>query len=237
MRIVVAIPWRATPDRIRAHIDTTERYIDLLPDADIVNVDAPGEPFSLAAARNAGVQLAEERGADVVVIGDADTLPELRPLNAAVAGAFADGLVHLPFTEYRSLRDLGSVQYRAGIPLDACDHLVVEGACSGVYVTMPATWWAHGGQDERFRGWGGEDAAWWCAHTALLGVEPVRHHGRVYSLTHEPAVKEGVHYTTNFALVHRYHLAQNDSAAMRALVVEQRARHVCRDEERTDRCA
>jgi hypothetical protein len=220
LRVLVAIPWRPQPDRVYAHHLTRERYAELLPGVDIVDVDTEHDPFCLAGCRNKGVRLAEDMAADVVVLGDADTLPEREPLLAAIEGAARDGLVHLPYTQYWSLRGDGTAQYRRGVPLERCNHFEVPGACSGVYVASPATWWAHGGQDERFLGWGAEDAAFWSAHVALLGSEPVRHEGRVYSLTHESATKEGPQYTANFALCYRYHQAQSDPEAMRALIGE-----------------
>lgn len=219
-RVLVAVAWRPQPSRVVAHEATVARYRELLPDAEIVDVDTGHEPFCLAACRNKGVRLAERAGVDVVVLADADTLPEREPLLAAVEGASVSGLVHLPYDTYRSLRGRGSREYLSGRPLRDCDHLVVSGACSGVYVTTPATWWAHGGQDEIFRGWGAEDAAWYAAHTTLLGAEPVRHNGFVYALTHESAVKEGPQYRANFARCHRYRQAQGDPVAMWALVRE-----------------
>ena len=219
-RALVAIPWRPQPDRVYAHDLTTARYRYLLPDATLVDVDTTHEPFCLAACRNEGIRLAEAGGYDVVILADADTLPEHGPLTAAIEAAAADTRVHLPYTEYRSLRADGTRQYLAGRPLPACRALAVDGACSGVYVTTPATWWSHGGQDERFLGWGGEDAAWYTAHTTLLGAPPARHNGRVYALHHESAVKEGDQYTANFTLVHRYQQADGDPDAMRALLNE-----------------
>ncbi len=221
--VLVVIPWRPQPDRVYAHDLTHARYAELLPGAELVDVDTDHDPFCLAGCRNKGVRLAEEAGADVVVLGDADTLPEQAPLLAAIEGATRDGLVHLPYTEYRSLGGRGTKQYRVGVPLADCDHFTIEGACSGILVATPASWWAAGGQDERFLGWGAEDAAFWSAHVALLGADPVRHEGRVYSLTHESAPKEGPHYTANFALCYRYHRAQGDPEAMRALIAEREA--------------
>lgn len=221
IRILVAIPWRPQPDRVYAHDLVLQRYRELLPEARIRDVDTDHKPFCLAACRNRGVRLAELGNYDVVVLGDADTLPEREPLLGAIEGAQTSGLVHLPYTEYRSLGATGTGQRRAGTPLQDCDHLAVDGACSGVYVTTPTTWRAHGGQDERHLGWGAEDASWWCAHTTLLGAEPARHEGRVYALGHESQVKEGPQYTANFALCYRYHQAQCDPTAMRALIAEQ----------------
>lgn len=219
-RVLVGIPWRSQPHRVYAHALTMARYLELLPDARIVDVDTDHEPFCLAACRNQAVRMAEAGGYDVVVLADADTLPEREPLHAAIEAAAGDNRVHLPYTEYRSLRQDGTRQYLTGTPLERCNHLVVDGACSGVYVTTPETWWSHGGQDERFLGWGGEDAAWYTAHKALLGAEPVRHTGNVFALHHESQVKEGDQYTANFALVYRYLQAEQDPAAMKALITE-----------------
>jgi hypothetical protein len=227
-RVLVGIPWRSHPHRVYAHDLTVQRYREILPDAEIVDFDTHHDPFCLAGCRNKAVRYAEMRGFDVVVLADADTLPEREPLLSAITDAATSRFVHLPYSEYRSLREAGTRQYDAGRPLEDCDHLTVDGACSGVYVTTPATWWSHGGQDERFLGWGCEDAAWYAAHETLLGPPPVRWTGRVYALHHDSAPKTGDQYTANFALVHRYHQAHDDPDAMRALIAEQHAESTTR---------
>lgn len=221
-RVFVGVPWRPQPNRVYAHDLTVQRYRDLLPDADITDVDTEHEPFCLAACRNRAVRLAEAEGYDVVVLADADTLPERKPLLTAIEQARYSRFVHLPYTEYRSLRADGTRQHRAGRPLETCSHITIPFATSGVYVTTPATWWSCGGQDERLLGWGMEDVCWLVAHRTLLGAEPVRHEGRVYALHHQPAVKEGAQYDANVALYHRY-LAAGDTGdpnAVRALITE-----------------
>ena len=222
MRVFVAIPWRPQPDRVYAHDLTVQRYAELLPDARILSLDTIHDTFCLAACRNMGVRLAEEDGYDVVVLGDADTLPERAPLLAAIEGAQTSGLVHLPYTEYRSLGATGTGQHRAGTPLEDCDHVTIPFATSGVYVTTPATWWACGGQDERYRGWGPEDFSWLIAHRALLGQDPVRHDGRVYALGHDSPPKTGPAYDNAVKLYQRYLEAgdSGDAEAVRALVNE-----------------
>ncbi|MFF5261350.1 hypothetical protein ACFY4C_20600 [Actinomadura viridis] len=219
-RVLVGIPWRPQPHRVYAHDLTVDTYRALLPDAHIVDVDTDHEPFCLAACRNKAVRMAEAGGYDVAVLADADTLPEPAPLHQAVQYATTSRYVHLPYTQYRSLRRDGTNQLLAGAPLEDCNHLVVDGACSGIYVVNPATWWAHGGQDEHFQGWGFEDAAWLAAHKTLLGAAPARHEGRVYALHHESAVKTGDRYEANAARCYRYLQAEGNVDAMRALVTE-----------------
>lgn len=219
-RVLVGIPWRSQPHRVYAHNLTVQRYRELLPDAHITDVDTDHAPFCLAACRNHAVRMAEASGYDTAVLADADTLPERAPLLEAVEQARYSRFVHVPYDQYRSLREDGTRQFLAGTSLDRCDHLLVDGACSGVYVTTPSTWWAHGGQDEAFLGWGFEDAAWMAAHKTLLGGDPVRHAGRVYALHHRGAVKEGPQYSANAARCYRYLQAEGDIVAMRTLTEE-----------------
>lgn len=217
-RVLVGIPWRPQPSRRQAHDLTVARYRELLPGADLIEVDTRHKQFCLAACRNEIVRRAETGGYDVVVIGDADTIPEPGPLHEAIQ-ATGDGYVHLPYTEYRSLEERGTRQHAAGTPLERCAHTVYGPACSGVYVTTPAAWWACGGQDERLRGWGFEDVCWLVAHKALLGAPPVRHAGRVYALGHLPAAKTGKQYDANKARHDKYiAAAEHGPRAVRALV-------------------
>jgi len=214
--VTVVIPWRPQPSRVPAFETVVAWWRDALPEAEIVPVDTDDEVFNLARCRNVGVARADD--GEVVVVADADTLPQLEPLLAAVDAARTSGRVHLPYTEYRWLGPDGSAQFAAGTPLERCDHELVRGACSGVYVTTRATWLSHGGQDERFRGWGFEDAAWYLAHETLLGEPPVRHDGLVFALHHQAEVREGPQYDANAALMQAYRDAAADIATMRAFL-------------------
>ena len=218
MNVSIVIPWRDQASRRYAKHEVVKWYDANYPEAIIHLVDTIDMPFNLAACRNAGVMGAIT--ADVVVIGDADTIPEKRALDAAIGACEDSGAVHLPYTEYRSLRQDGTREYLTGTPIEDCDHFVVPGACSGIYVTTPSTWWRHGGQDERFRGWGFEDAAWFIAHTTILGTEPIRHEGRVYTFHHDSQAKEGTQYEANAARCYHYMQAAGDIAAMRELVFD-----------------
>ena len=89
-----------------------------------------------------------------------------------------------------------------------------------IVILFAATWLSHGGQDERFRGWGFEDAAWYVAHETLLGAPPQRHQGSVFALHHETQLREGPQYDLNAALMQRYRDAATSADAMRAFVDE-----------------
>lgn len=212
----VAIPWRPAPTRVDAFETLTRWYTEHVPEATVRTIDTDDDVFVLAACRNRAV--ASVGPDDVVVLNDADTIPEVGPLRAAVAAARTSGRVHLPYTAYHWLGARGTAQLRSGRAAADCDFELVNGACSGVYVTTPETWAAHGGQDERFRGWGFEDAAWYLAHGTVLGEPPVRHEGRVYALHHQAEVRAGERYDANAALMERYRAAAGDAGAMAQLV-------------------
>ncbi|GAA2029908.1 hypothetical protein GCM10009819_12010 [Agromyces tropicus] len=219
MTNLVVIPWRPAPSRIPAFDRVLAWYRAELPEFRVETIDSDDDVFVLARTRNLAVaRLAEPD--DVVVINDADTLPDPGPLRAAVAAARTSGRVHLPYATYRWLGPEGTAELEDGVAPADCSSVLVHGACSGVYVTTGRTWAAHGGQDERFRGWGFEDSAWRLAHETLLGAGPQRHDGTVYALSHEPEVRAGEQYDRNAALMERYRAAAGDLDAMAALVAE-----------------
>ncbi|MGD8195330.1 hypothetical protein ACEXQB_012645 [Herbiconiux sp. P18] len=214
--VTIVIPWRPQPSRLPAFDAVVAWYREALGDVPVLIVDSDDEAFNLARCRNLGVGRMSDPH-EVVVVGDADTIPEREPLLEAIAAARTSGRVHLPYTEYRWLGAAGTAEFTAGTPLNGCSHEIVRGACSGVYVTTPETWASHGGQDERFRGWGFEDAAWHVAHETLLGEPPRRHAGRVYALHHVAELREGPNYDANAALMEQYRAASTPDA-MRRLV-------------------
>ena len=216
LAVRIVIPWRPAPSRLDAFHRVTAWYEAHFPEAVVRTVDTGEDPFVLAACRNRAMADAAED--EVVVIGDADTIPEPDALRAAIRAARTSDRVHLPYTEYRWLGRAGSAQYAEGRALEDCDHDHVVGARSGVYVATPRTWARHGGQDERFRGWGFEDAAWYLAHETLLGAPPERHPGRVYALHHVGETRAGIQYDANAARMERYRSAAGDPVAMAQLV-------------------
>jgi len=220
--VTVLVPWRSAPSREAAFDFVTDWYRSALPGARILPIDSDDELFNLARCRNLGIALLDDPD-EVVVITDADTFPEVGPLRDAIAAAASSGLVHLPYTDYHWLGARGTAELLSGTDPTVCDFELVRGACSGVYVTTPRTWWAHGGQDERFRGWGFEDAAWYIAHRTLLGAPPQRHPGRVFAMHHATQLREGPQYERNAALADRYRAVADDPGLMLQLVNEERA--------------
>lgn len=215
----VIIPWRPQDSRLGALDAVVDWYRRAIGEVRIQLVDSDDRLFNLSRARNLGVRSMADPD-EVVVINDADTIPQREALLAAIESASGSGLVHLPYTSYHWLGAQGTAAYSAGTPLEDCEFELVVGACSGVYVTTPRTWSRHGGQDERFRGWGFEDAAWYLAHSTLLGEPPRRHPGAVFALHHQAQPRVGEQYDANAALMERYRTAGSDVESMRRLVDE-----------------
>jgi len=218
----IVVPWRDTdPDRAQAFEFVSTRLHTLLPDARLILADSGHEPFNRAASRNHGVTLADE---GVVVICDADTIPEVEPLHAAINAAAADGLLHLPYTHYRALSKAGTTAARGGTKLRGC-HAELETTCSqgGILVMRADTWQAAGGMDERFTGWGFEDAAFHAAVRTVHG-DVIRHAGTIHHLWHPSDIDfTSNEYAANRALCQRYENAYGDPRVMRALQAEHTA--------------
>lgn len=219
--VAVVIPWRpGTPERNAHHEYVRAHLANLLPDAVHLDVDSGHTPFSRAGSRNEGVRQAEAAGVDVIVLCDADTLPEPGPLHAAI-GAATDGLLHLPYTWYRGLSASGTAEFLEGAPAVECPtDLAHEWSTGGVLVIQPRAWWQVGGMDERYVAWGFEDAAFKIAVDALLGPT-VRHDGTITHLWHPPESNLGSpQHVANGQLCQRYVDATGNADALRAIIAE-----------------
>ncbi|MDH2424761.1 galactosyltransferase-related protein [Sphaerisporangium sp. TRM90804] len=222
MSVAVVIPYRGTtPERERAYKAVSKALRGMLPDAVHLAVDSGHEPFNRAASRNLGVRLAGDAGCDVVVLCDADTIPQKTPLLAAIDGAREDGRLHTPFNRFLGLTEQGAHDYLQGAPVEACEvELDYAWSVGGVFVIRPDAWAAAGGMDERFTVWGSEDVAFVRAADTLLG-QTLRHPGHIVHLWHPPAQRVGT--PANDAvwdLAARYAQADRDANAMRALIAE-----------------
>jgi len=184
----------------------------------VVDIDTGAEPFNLAGCRNRAVELART---PVVILSDADTIPEADALDEAITAARTSGLTHLPYAvgEYRILGPQGTHEFFTGRPLEQCTSHSFDFSCSGVYVTTPGAWASHYGQDELFQGWAPEDMAWRITHETLLGDVP-RHQGRVYAFHHESAPKAGAHHGAAAERYSRYVAAAGDDITIRGLASE-----------------
>lgn len=179
--VSVLIPWRkGNVERETIFRWTQLRWLDLLPEAELVVASDDSEPFNRSRARNTA--FANSMG-DVLVIADADTIvPDQGAIERAIKAAEAGEWV-LPYDIY----------YNASQPLTARllgrrPSVVVPepepeqwefrltDSISGVLVLPRAAFEAVGGYDENFEGWGFEDRAFadalgtlWAPLTRLPG--------------------------------------------------------------------
>ncbi|WP_329520509.1 glycosyltransferase [Spirillospora sp. NBC_01491] len=216
-RVTVAIPFRGGALDREIHAEyVAARLAEMLPEAQHLVVDVEGE-FSRARARNEAVRQA---GDGVVVLCDADTVPQEAPLRDAIAAAADDGRLHLPYTTFRGLSAEGTLAvYARGLdPHHAPAAETSMRSIGGIWVIRADAYWQAGGMDEQFRTWGFEDDAFWAAAGTLLG-EPVRHHGVITHLRHEQAARIGSPaYRRNRARNQLYTRARTSPEQMRRLV-------------------
>lgn len=192
VKVGIIVPWRDTdPHRARSFQFVKRRLIEVVGyDHVFMAIDTGHERFHRAASRNLGVGLALESGLDVVVVCDADTVPQELPLAGAIQAASDDGLLHLPYTRYRALTQRSSQQFMRGRDPDRCRaELDWEHSTGGVFVIQPQRWFDCGGMDERFDGWGYEDTSFRTAADTLLGPTQ-KHAGLIVHLWH-PYSQEG----------------------------------------------
>lgn len=214
MKVSVVIPWRPNgqSERERNLELTREWFSDLYP---VVFADSGDPEFSRAESRNAGVRACML--SDVVVVCDADFLPPLDAVKAACEGAQSDGRLHQPFTEALYLTEAETASYLAGEGLPERSGEDLTGGC---FVMTPEAWFAAGGMDPRFRGWGGEDDAFRIAAETLLGAR-VHHQGVMPHLYHPFAGKFGSdEHKANLALLRRYVRASGNPKRIRQIINE-----------------
>lgn len=185
MKIGVIIPWREQPSRLPAFLEVHKWYEDNLPEAKIYLVDTGNEIWEMSATRNLGVRLAEQDNCDILIINDADTIPQIGPLREAMEAAMTTNMIHNPYKIYALFSQRQTdLHFNEGVPLDSL-KFIPNLSCSGTWVLTPKAWWDLGGQDEKFIKWGYEDAAQKLVHQVIHGQPFVQHSGIVFAFSHE----------------------------------------------------
>jgi hypothetical protein len=228
-RVVILVPRRAgDPVRDRAWEFVKERWSAL--DWPIIEGHHDDGLWNAAVARNAAAREAGDW--DVAVFIDADTIPrDINAIREAVELAARSGSLVRPFRTYvnldedasKAVLETGSLpamprrprRWEAGVKS-------LTDATGGIAIVPRRLWDAVGGYDERFKGWGSEDAAFSLACSVLGGLKLTN--GEVWHLWHplqerDPAAPQ---YKANVALRKRYESAHRRREQMRALVEEHR---------------
>jgi len=218
--VVVLVPRRPEPwrDRLWAWVrERVEAEVDWL----IVEGLSVDGPFNRSRALN---EAAKEAGDwDVAVILDADTLPDFGRLRPAVDIAAVTGELVCPQDVFRSLSREGTKAVLAGDCAieDAPKRWDYPRPKSSCVVVSRETWGLVGGFDERFQGWGFEDASFYHTCEALVGIE--RMAGPVWHCWHPRSTEKHEAsrlYQANQGLGQRYKAARKDADAMRQILGE-----------------
>jgi predicted glycosyltransferase involved in capsule biosynthesis len=223
IKIGLVIPWREQPSRVGLFKEVKNWYKTNLPDIEVFYADRPGEFWNCAASRNDGVKRAQEAHCDVVIINDADTLPEIEPLMEAIKSCQQSNMIHNPYSACKVFSKEETFRFYDGVKIqDIHCRNVFALSNGGVYVCTPEAWWSMGGQDEKFVQWGFEDSAFEVAHIVLKGIKIVKHDGYIYSLKHQEQFHDkgyNENYHSNHRLYMRY-LRTLDPNEMLKLVKE-----------------
>lgn len=156
----IAFPYAPNePIRAEAFAIVSEFYRRHFPEVEqLTHTATPvGTPFLRARTRNELVTIADDAGYDVVALIDADTI------------VHPDGIRRMVAMAAHRLLFLGK-PFRRGVnrPLEQQRHLLDSltdwprarfNDPGAAWVIRPESWWAAGGMDESFTGWGGEDSA------------------------------------------------------------------------------
>lgn len=220
----VIIPWRQTSPERRKAFEYVKNWFVKNMDAreedgaryPLLTPDSGHEKFNRGASRNLGVTQA--RDAKVVILCDADTVPEEGPLREAIYAASKDDRLHLPYTHFRGLTQSGTRRAFRGRPLtdlpteDEHDH-----ATGGILVIQPKAYWKAGGHPE-LTGWGFEDTIFRICADAILG-DSRRYTGNIHHLWHPKDWNLGSpQWEANKAISDEYTAAEGNKAAIEGLI-------------------
>ena len=220
MRVLLAFPFRDTDgSRTPQYLQTQRCLWKMYPWDGIVECDSGHVKFNRAATRNEAVFYAFSHNYDVIVLNDADTVPEEQPLNDAIRGAYTTDVVHYPFTTAYEL--IPKAMYQVGIQAASILVQRAYGKCQsegGIWVCKPEVWVKAGGQDERFNGWGCEDRAFIAANKTLVG-DPVKHQGALFCMYHDRTTNnEDSWIPEEVQLLIQYNDAFMDKEKMREII-------------------
>lgn len=205
---VVCIPWRAMRDRVPAFARVRRFWEEA--GFTIITADSdPALPFNLSQARNNAVRQA---GTDVVIVADADTIPDLKIIDRAIRATKHNHVIY-PFDEYIYLGERPDV---ATVDVETAEtERIYTASVGGIMVLRRALYWDLGGHDEGFHRWGYEDTAFQLVAETLAGIE--RFPGKVWAFGHH-AERDMTHANPGRARIMLYRFARRDEKIMRELI-------------------
>ena len=198
MTVSILIPWRSD----HSHRERLWSYLrprwEALPYQLCVASDGAedGAPFDYAAAAN---KAAAEATGDVLITWGADQFPDAHAIDAAAETATTWGWA-MAFDRNATFSPFDTEQILAGANHRLLGPEIIEPHCTGIIAVRRSIWDAIGGMDERFHGWGYEDAALRDRLIRDYGKPPVRP-GTLLGLWHP--VRHRVYTGPNAELYYR----------------------------------
>lgn len=217
MKVVLGFLYRAE-QRVREEIFhiVQPKVTELYPWDGVIVEDSGHAPFNRSATRNLIVKKAQAMGADVVVVCDADSIPEPYQLKMAIDQAYHTGGMYIPFNKVTVIPHKGV--FRSYQDYRSVNELYSYGpSCGGIFVCRPSTWAYVGGMDERIEGWGYEDQIFIVALKTFLGGYTCID-GLLYNFMH-PRGYDNFNGAQNAELRDKYHSVINKPAEVRRLQV------------------
>lgn len=219
MRIGLCIPWRAQPSRVGAFDVTIEWYSKVLPEATVYLGDEPrAKTFNVSAARNRACDAALLDGCDVLVVSDADVLPDRDALVEAIDLISSGEDMVIPYREMLRLSKEATVDVLNGKELNREDYVEHGAWAGGLVVISSRCFRALNGWDERFMSWGQEDDAFAIAYKTIFGKDIPRCGGDLPSLWHED--RDTSKTWNNYWILRKYEdsLKRDQSAMIRRVL-------------------
>lgn len=178
--IGIVIPWREQPQRLKAFRSMKNHYQDFFADKEIFWADDGSELFCRSHSINAGMKYFFDRGFDLVMVNDADTICEISSLHEAIDIAYKNNKIVLPYDTYVDFRKDGSLNPKVANRQDINElH-----PCSGSMIVPNAVYRDIGGFDENFIGWGPEDQEYHYRYYLKYGEKFKYVDGKCFSLQH-----------------------------------------------------
>lgn len=182
--------------------------------------DNTGRTFERARARNVAAMNAGDW--DVAFFCDADFLAPRSGIEAALMRSYITGAYVVAYSHLRYLSALGTKQRLEGEYPDFCHYAEETGhTWECAFAVRRDIWDTVGGFDERFKGYGGQVAAFFYAYATFGGRDRIN--GLAFHLDH-PLVDRSKekNFQANVELAERYKAAVDDIPAMREILREAR---------------
>lgn len=223
MDVSVLVPWRSEdPQRIKVW-DYIESEWSLMGVEICAASDGRGHgPFNTAKACNNAFKMSTKNW---LVTTGADVIPDFTMVETGLYVAKRDGLKWVPLgneTEYFNAETTERILEHRKWWTEPTDPVYSVPFQTGIMLIRRDLYLETGGHDERFEGWGGEDAAFRRSVHVLGGdSEPIPLTLRC--LWHDPG-RRGTMSKNNFALCHQYDNTHTREGMLQ--LIEERGRYV-----------